>query len=321
MSMTKGLRISLILMGIFFILLSIVLNQIFYNSLAGDNAVYQYAYSSIGIGLDVSKVLILILGVFLIAHGGLMHVIAGGVSIVIYAGLFILSLIAGWGFSLVVADNYENNKQQSSVHYQNSLSNMQLATDNLTRLAEYSSLSVPALESQMQSELAKQVQNSSGANAGTLDARTSGCTNTGTYYYQYCNQYNDLSQQIEYAKQYQAALAQKKLAESDFNNLQSGGVSQVVTHPVFTGLAAIGIFGETPEIAKLNFLFVSFLLVEIIGAFFFAVGSLFKNGGVLTVDEMQHAIKNITATAQMYEQFRNDQLAMPSSIPKTDPMQ
>jgi len=308
-------------MGIFFILLSIVLNQIFYNSLAGNNAVYQYAYSSIGIGLDVSKVLILILGVFLLSHGGLIHIIAGGASILIYCGLFILSLISGWGFSLVVAENYETDRQQSSIHYQTALTDMQLATDNLTRLAEHATLNPVALESQAQSELAKQVQNSGGANAGTLAARTADCTNTATYYYQYCATYLALTQKIEYAQQYQAALAQKQLAESRFNNLQSGSGSQIVTHPVFTGLASIGIFGNTPEIAKLNFLFASFLLVEIIGAFFFAVGALFKNNAVLTVDEMQQAMKNITATAQMYEKFRNEQTALPANqIPKANPM-
>lgn len=78
--MSKGLRISLIGMGLFFILLGIFLNFQLYTSLAGDSSLYKYSYGAIGIGLDVSKVICLILGAFLIKEAA---------STLIFAGFFL----------------------------------------------------------------------------------------------------------------------------------------------------------------------------------------------------------------------------------------
>ena len=313
--MSIGLRIGLTLIGFLFIVLGISLNQIFYYSLAGDATLYQFAYSAIGVGLDVSKVLALMLAAALVASGVAIMVIAGGIAFMLYLCLAGISLTAGWGFSLVVAENYESTKQQTSAQYQLAQSNLETATATANNLAQYSTLNLTDLESQAQAELSKQVQNSSGKNAGTLSARTADCNNTTTYYYQYCNKYNELQSQIAQAKQYDSAIAAKQAAQTDMANIDSNGIANSVMHPVFIGLATLGIFGNTPEMAKYRFLFISFSLIEFIGAFFFALGVMFRQRASMTVNEMQSAMKNITSTVNAINSFQGQIPAPALSTP------
>lgn len=314
--MSIGLRIGLTLVGFLFIVLGIALNQIFYYSLAGDATVYQAAYSAIGIGLDVSKVLALMLGAALIATGAAGMVIAGAISLLLYLCLAGISLTAGWGFSLVVAENYETAKQQASSQYQLAQSSLETATATANNLAQYSTLNLTDLESQAQAELAKQVQNSSGKNAGTLAARTADCTNTTTYYFQYCNRHNELQSQITQAKQYESAIAAKQAAQTEMANIDSNGIANNVMHPVFIGLSTLGILGKTPEMAKYRFLFISFSLIEFIGAFFFALGVMFKARATLTVTEMASNMKQIQSTIASVDSFKQG-LGLPIPTPTT----
>jgi len=316
--MSIGLRIGLTLIGFLFIILGIALNQIFYYSLAGDATLYQFAYSAIGIGLDVSKVLALMLAAALIATGIALMVIAGAIAFALYLFLASISLTAGWGFSLVVAENYETTKQQSSAQYQLAQSNLETAIATANNLAQYSTLNLANLESQAQVELSKSVQNSSGKNAGTLATRTTDCTNTTTYYYRYCDKYNQLQAQIEQAKQYQTALAAKQAAQTDMATIDSSGIATSVLHPVFIGMSKLGILGDTPEMAKYRFLFISFSLIEFIGAFFFALGVMFRQRASMTVNEMQTAMKNITSTVDAINRFQG-QMPSPalSAAPKS----
>lgn len=303
-NMSIGLRIGLTAIGFLFIILGMALNQIFYYSLAGDAMLYQFAYSAIGIGLDASKVLALMLAAVLIATGAAFMVIAGMVSMLLYICLALISLTAGWGFSLVVAENYETAKQQSSIQYQTAMSDYEAAKANLLSLAVYSNLNISSLEHQAKLELAKQIQNSSGVNAGTLDSRTNSCTNTSTYYYQFCAKYNQIQAQIKQTKQYQSALEQKSQAQNELSSINNDGLATSIMHPVFIGMAKLGILGATPEMAKYRFLFISFSLIEFIGAFFFALGVMFKNRATMTVNEMQAAMKNITSTVNAVNQFQ-----------------
>lgn len=311
--MSIGLRAGLTIIGLIFIILGMSLNQIFYYSLASDVTVYQFAYSAIGIGLDASKVLALLLTAAFISSGIALMVIVGFFTFTLYLSLAAISLIAGWGFSLVVAENYEATKTQASAQYQLALSNQEMANDKLNQLAQYASLNLTELESAAQSELSKQVQNANGVNSGTLAQRTNDCTNTSTFYYKYCAQYNELQTQIQQAQAYQAAVNSKQFAAQEMANIDANGLAASTVHPVFVGMASMGILGNTPELAKYRFTFISFTLIEIIGAFFFAIGVMFKNRATMTVSEMTNNMKLIQDNIKAVQQFQQGfQLPQPT---------
>jgi len=315
--MNKGLQTSLIIIGFFFIGLGIALNQIFYNSLAGDVATYQLAYSAIGIGLDISKVVALMLGAALITTGAVLSIFAGCVSLALYVVLASISLTAGWGFSLVVAENYETSRQQSTMQYQLATNSLEQSTATLSQLAAFSAINGVSIQSQIDNELSKRVQNISGSNAGTLAARTANCTNTGTFYFKYCTEYLALNSKLDNYNQYQTALAAKTLAQTDMVAMDSVGASSEVAHPAFVGLSSMGILGATPEIAKYRFLLISFSAIEFIGAIFFVIGAMFGTRQQMTVAEMKQTYKNINDTMMELDSFRpqTTSLGYASSLP------
>jgi len=317
--MNIALRAGLTITGLIFIILGMSLNQIFYYSLASDVTVYQFAYSAIGIGLDASKVLALLLTAAFISSGIALMVITGFFTFTLYLSLAAISLIAGWGFSLVVAENYEASKMQASAQYQLALSNQEMANDKLNQLAQHATLNLTELENAAQTELSKQVQNSSGANAGTLAQRTSNCTNTSTYYYRYCTPYNELQAKIQNAQAYQAAINAKQLATQEMANIDANGLATSTVHPVFIGMASMGILGNTPELAKYRFTFISFTLIEIIGAFFFAIGVMFKNRASMTVHEMSNNMQLIQANIKAVQDFQQN-LGLPQPATNSTPI-
>ncbi|EDN68184.1 membrane protein [Beggiatoa sp. PS] len=135
--MNKGLRISLIAMGLFFILLGIFLNFQLYISLAGDQFFYKYSYGAIGIGLDISKVICLILGAYLIRQTVSSLMIAGLISLVFWLILSLISWAAGWGFTLFVTQKYESEAFQKNMQVQAVRAGIEDAQLKVEQLSQY----------------------------------------------------------------------------------------------------------------------------------------------------------------------------------------
>ena len=143
--MTNVMRSFLIGMGLFFIILGIFLNIQLYTSLAGDSTLYKTSYGLIGIGLDISKVLCLTLGVFLVAHGSNSAITAGIISLIFWLVLSAISLSASWGFSLVVAKQYEDKALVKSDKFITAKENVRNAQEKLDSASQYASVNVASL--------------------------------------------------------------------------------------------------------------------------------------------------------------------------------
>lgn len=145
--MSNGLRSMLIGMGLFFICLGIFLNFQLYTSLAGESTLHKTSYGLIGIGLDISKVLCLSLGVFLIALKYTASIIAGIVSLAFWLVLSAISLSAGWGFSLVVSQDYENHALMNSSQLQSARAGVENAQAKWDNASQYANVNSAALTS------------------------------------------------------------------------------------------------------------------------------------------------------------------------------
>ena len=143
--MGNGLRSMLIAMGLFFILLGIFLNFQLYTSLASDSTLYKVSYGLIGVGLDISKVLCLTLGVFLISLKFTGGIIAGIVSLAFWLVLSAISLSAGWGFSLVVSQDYESKALMGSSQLQSAKASIESAQAKLDSASQYASVDINAV--------------------------------------------------------------------------------------------------------------------------------------------------------------------------------
>ena len=284
--MSKGLRVSLVGMGLFFICLGIFMNFQLYSSLGGDSTLYKTSYELIGVGLDVSKILCLSLGVFLIGLGTTSTIIVGIVSLAFWLVLSCISLSAGWGFSLIVAQQYENKGMQNSVQLKSAQASVESAQARLDSASQYASVDIAALTTRKES-----LENALTTLDNALNKCPEGwiqkCINPTMAKIETVNsELEQIATQLSGHQSYLSALTYKENAVKQLANLD---VSQLNTnsyiHPLFLGLAEI--FDTDAEIAKYRLLLVTFIAIEWLGTLFFAIGVLFDSKREFTLADLE----------------------------------
>ncbi|HAI69794.1 MAG TPA: hypothetical protein DCM38_10230 [Gammaproteobacteria bacterium] len=324
--MNKGLRLALIGMGLFFLLLGIFLNFQLYTSLAGDSPLYKYSYGLIGIGLDVSKVICLVLGAFLLTQRATALIVAGFFSIGFYLVLSLISWAASWGFTLVVTQHYENKAFQKNAQVQSAQATVDDAVAKVEGLSQYAnSASVTEAQSTL-SELQTQLdalwhspaRNSRGHRTGkTVQSQLGGsCPGSSWYHRQYCPQIQALESDISEEKKsvdnhaaYLAALEYKNTMMKDFANLDLAVIRpNSYMHPLFIGMSAI--FGTTPQLVKYRLLLLTSAMIELLGSLFFVIGLLIKEKAKYSIEDMLEAEKQkyqMLADLSQIERLRHEQ--------------
>jgi hypothetical protein len=312
--MNKGLRISLIGMGLFFILLGVLLNFQLYTSLAGDHPFYKYSYGAIGIGLDISKIICLILGAFLLRQTLSLLMIAGIVALLFYLGLSMISWAAGWGFTLVVTQTYESEAFQKNIQVQAMQASIDDAKNEVNRLSRYADSTavfdtqakVDDLQGQLDALWASPARNSLGQRTGqTVQSKLNGtCPGTSWYHKKYCPQVQAFETKMREHKSivnnhaaYLAAIKHKnsmikQLGEMDVSNLSADSYM----HPLFIGMGAI--FSAPPQIVKYRLLLVTSGMIEFLGSLFFVIGLLLK--------KQSYSIEEILAVEKQKQQLLVD---------------
>jgi primosomal protein N'' len=309
--MGKGLRISLVGMGLFFILLGIFLNFQLYTSLTGDSPLHKYSYGIIGIGLDVSKVICLILGVFLLRQATNVLLIAGFISLAFYLVLSLISWAAGWGFTLVVTQHYENKAFQQNTQVQAMQASVDEATAKLQRLSQYAnSAAAPQAQSKLDSLQAQldalwlaPAQNSLGHRTGqNVRSQLGGtCPGTSWYHKKYCAQIQALESQkkslqtvIDNHATYLAALEHKNAMIKDLGKMELAGANQdSYMHPLFVGMGTV--LDISPQLVKYRLLLLTSAMIELLGSLFFVIGIIIQRqtytvADIVAMEKHKHQI-------------------------------
>jgi len=290
--MSKGLRISLIGMGLFFILLGIFLNFQLYTSLAGDSPLYKYSYGAIGIGLDVSKVICLILGALLIRQAAGTLIIAGFFSLAFYFVLSLISWAAGWGFTLVVTQDYENKAFQRSLQVQATQATVDDAVAEVKRLSQYADSTQVSQAQSKQDQLQTQLDklwvspavNSLGHRTGqNVKSQLGGvCPGNSWYHKKYCPQIQHIQSQmttyqatLSHHASYLAAVKHKNAMIKDLSQMNLAGINpDSYMHPLFVGMGTI--FDAPPQLVKYRLLLLTSAMIELLGNLFFVIGLLLR---------------------------------------------
>jgi hypothetical protein len=312
--MSKGLRISLITMGLFFIVLGIFLNFQLYISLAGEQFFYKYSYGAIGIGLDISKVICLILGAFLLrqAMGSLM--IAGIVSLVFWLVLSLISWAAGWGFTLFVTQKYESEAFQKNMQVQAVQAGIEDARLKVEQLSQYANSTGTMeakskwddLQNQLDALWAAPARNSLGQRTGqTVQSKLGGtCPGTTWYHRQYCPKIQAIeSKMAEYKtlvdkhSAYLAAVEHKNSMIKELGEMDLSTITpESYMHPLFIGMGAL--LTTSPQLVKYRLLLITSAMIELLGSLFFFVGLLLKG--------QSYSIEDIKAMEKQKHQLLED---------------
>ncbi|MDM8561703.1 hypothetical protein [Candidatus Parabeggiatoa sp. HSG14] len=304
--MSKGLRTALIGMGLFFILLGIFLNFQLYTSLTDDSMLHKYSYGAIGIGLDISKLICLILGIFLIMQATSLFITAGIVSLAICGVLSFISWAAGWGFALVVTQQYENQAFKRNAQVQSIQVSLDDAATEVNRLSQYANSPAVFQAQAKQNEIQTQLDalwNSPARNSleqrtgQTIQAHLGGtCPGTSWYHKKYCPQIQKLESQMKQYKTiignhaaYRAAIAHKNTMIKELGQADLTGVSpESYMHPLFVGMGAV--FNTSPQVVKYRLLLLTSAMIEFLGSMFFVMGVLLK-GQTYSIPEIIAAEK------------------------------
>jgi hypothetical protein len=326
--MSQGLRISLIGMGLFFILLGLFLNFQLYTSFAGDSPVYKYSYGAIGVGLDVSKVICLILGAFLIRQADSPLIIAGFFSLAFYLVLSLISWAAGWGFTLVVTQEYEKQAFQQNSLVQAAQASVDDAIAEVKRLSQYA---IPPNIAQAQAEelqnkldvlWASPATNSLGHRTGRSVNSILGATCPGNSWYhrKYCPQIQNIQSKIAPHQtvlknhvSYLAAIKHKNAMMKELSQMNPANINTAsYMHPLFIGMAVL--FGSTAELVKYRLLLLTSAMIEMLGGLFFVIGILLKEQ-IYTMKDMMAMEKQKYKWLDNWETMEKQRKQFLSNLP------
>jgi len=276
--MSSGLRVATVFIGIALCALSIMLNFQLYTSLVGSSNIEKFSYQYIGIALDFSKIVCLLLAVFLwFAVSTAKSITLGVFCFIFYVFLSGISLSAGWGFGLKSTANGENERLKSSMAMQSLQSQVQNAESKASQYSGYANVDTGTIQSQLtqlnnelkglQSDLAKCPHNwltkCIRPTRDKIEAKQS--------------EILPLKQQLDGYNAYQGALSHQSELMGKMGNLDSSSLQSQIFHPLF--IATGDLFDVSPQQAKQGLLLVSFVCLELLGSLFFAVGIMF-NGQV-----------------------------------------
>jgi hypothetical protein len=313
--MGKGLRTSLIGMGLFFICLGIFLNFQLYTSLAGNGALYQYSYGIIGVGLDVSKIICLILGTYLIRQGDSTFIIAGFVSLAFYIILSLISWAAGWGFTLIVTQNYETKAFQQNSQIRALAASVDDANNEVKRLAQYADESlvnqaqskIHAVELEVNMLWDTVAVNSIGQRTGkTVRSQLGGvCPGATWYHKKYCPEILAAKARIKPYQQiidnhaaYLSAIKHKNNMVQGLGNAEYGGINpNSYMHPLFIGMGTL--LNTSAPIVKYRLLLLTSAMIELLGGLFFVIGLILEG-------KKDYSIAEIVAIEQQKQKLLAD---------------
>ena len=274
--MNPGLRVATAFLGVALCGLSVGLNFQLYTSLVGSSNVEKFSYQYIGIALDFSKVVCLLLAMYLwfsISSGR--AVLLGVVCFIFYVILSCISLSAGWGFGLKSTANGENERLQGSMAMQSLQSQVSNAESKASEYAQFAHIDKAAIVSKL-STLKAELKGLQGdlrqcprnflthcirPTRAKIDAKQVEIT--------------PLQNQLNGYTQYTGAVTHKTALFNDMGSLDSSSMASVI-HPLF--VATGDLFNVSPREAKQGLLLISFIVLEMLGSLFFAVGLMFGNG-------------------------------------------
>jgi len=273
--MSSGLRVATVFIGIALCALSIMLNFQLYTSLVGSSNIEKFSYQYIGIALDFSKVICLLLAMYLwFGVGNGKAIMLGVFCFIFYVVLSGISLSAGWGFGLKATANGEAERLKSSMAMQSLQAQVATAESNAHKLHVYAGIDSTTLESKM-SLLTSELKD--------LQRDLAACPRN--YYTKCINpkkaqiadkqaEIQPLKVQLDGYNAYQGAMSHKNQLYANMSNLDSGALQTEIMHPLF--IATGNLFNVTAQEAKQGLLLVSFIALELLGSLFFAVGIMFN---------------------------------------------
>lgn len=272
--MSSGLRIMTTLLGVALCALSIMLNFQLYTSLAGSSGIERFSYQYIGVSFDIAKVTCLLLAVFFWFKSDDKGILMGVFCFFFYVVLSGISLSAGWGFGLNTTMHAESEKLQGSLAMQSlqmQAKNAQAKADKLSNFATLDAKSAGELEL-LKTRLEYQ------------ESQLASCPRT---YVTVCikpAQALIASIQADIAKvkarvdghqAYQNAMSEQSAVMAKMSGLDSSALQESVMHPLFIALG--NLFDVAPQKAKETLLLVSFIVLELLGSLFFAIGMMQGN--------------------------------------------
>jgi hypothetical protein len=272
--MTPSQKVSFSVLGIFLVGMGMFLNYQLYVSLAGNNLLHEASYGMVGIALDISKILFLAFGAFLLTRLSVKTALFGILCITLWLALSCISLMAGWGFSLVVAQQYENEALLNSAQLKSAQASMESAQARLDNASQYAAIDASTLISRKEA-----LENSLAILQKTLngcpkDYNTKCINPTTAKIDRVQSELRPIVAQLESYQSYQAALSHKEAMAKQLANVDSSSISaDTYVHPLFIAVAQM--FGLTSIEAKNRLQFITFFLVEIIGGMCFLMVSLF----------------------------------------------
>lgn len=273
-TMTATQKVSFSVLGIFLVGMGMFLNYQLYVSLAGNNLLHEASYGMVGISLDVSKILFLSFGAFLLTRLSVKAALFGVLSITLWLALSCISLMAGWGFSLIVAQQYENEALLNSAQLKSAQASVENAQAKLDSASQYAGVNITALLTRKEA-----LENALTALERTLgncpDNYFTNCINpTKAKIVKIQAELTPLLAQVSGYQSYQSALSHKETMAHQLANLDSSSINaNEFIHPLFIAVAQM--FGLTSIEAKNRLQFITFFLVEIIGGMCFLMVSLF----------------------------------------------
>jgi len=273
--MSSGLRVATVFIGIALCALSIMLNFQLYTSLVGSSNIEKFSYQYIGIALDFSKVICLLLAMYLwFGVGNGKAIMLGVFCFIFYVVLSGISLSAGWGFGLKATANGEAERLKGSMAMQSLQAQVTAAESKADKFSGYSTVDSTTLESKM-SLLTSELKD--------LQRDLAACPKN--YYTKCINpkkaqiaekqaEIQPLKAQLDGYNAYSGAMAHKNQLYANISNLDSSALQTEIMHPLF--IATGNLFNVSPQEAKQGLLLVSFIALELLGSLFFAVGIMFN---------------------------------------------
>lgn len=258
--------------------LGILCNVMFYLSVT--DGISSAFYGFIGFLFDCSKFTLIILVPIFIVNGKLQEAIILGTS---WFALTFISLISAYGFLSNTYQDGENIKLTKSLEYSLAKADVETASKRLQELYMFAdSKNLSDLQLEKKSLIAKKekilsgtVQNSLGANVGTLSQLSKGCSIDNWYSRTYCTQITDIDKKIAHIDEkaggyalYASALEAKKQALHTLSAITPAQDTSL--SPVFTMLGVLFNL-KSPVKVKAWFLAITSVLLELLSSLFFYI--------------------------------------------------
>ncbi len=269
--MSAGLRVSTMMIGVALCALSIMLNFQLYSSLTGSSNLEKFSYQYIGVAFDFAKIVCLLLAVyFWFRAANASGALIGTFCFFFYVILSGISLSAGWGFGLNATMHGEEERLAGSYTMQAFKGQIESGKHQADQFSAYANVDSAALKLQHE-QLTSEMD--------TLTKKLRKCPRN--WFTKCINPANAeikkvreklvrISTQLHGQSSYQSGISQQNVAAMNIGNLDGSKLGTQVFHPLFIAMGDL--FLVTPRQAKQTLLLISFVVLELLGSLFFAIG-------------------------------------------------